>query len=136
FLQSYNEGLEISTKQADENAKAEDKRAKALGKTAKAQERLVGISGDTGIGSAHLHVQYRDKSRAVSAADLARFQVGGKNITDYKKTSGYGPRNTGIKGASTYHRGTDYAVPKNTDITTSVPVKNVKTWLDKKGGGY
>ncbi|MGP5067945.1 hypothetical protein [Psychrobacter faecalis] len=136
FLQSYNEGLEISTKQADENAKAEDKRAKALDKTAKAQERLVGISGDTGIGSAHLHVQYRDKSRAVSAADLARFQVGGKNITDYRKTSGYGPRNTGIKGASTYHRGTDYAVPKNTDITTSVPVKNVKTWLDKKGGGY
>lgn len=136
FLQSYNEGLEISTKQADENAKAEDKRAKALDKTAKAQERLVGISGDTGIGSAHLHVQYRDKSRAVSAADLARFQVGGKNITDYRKTSGYGPRNTGIKGASTYHRGTDYGVPKNTPITTSVPVKNVKTWLDKKGGGY
>lgn len=136
FLQSYNEGLEVSTKQADENAKAEDKRAKALDKTAKAQERLVGISGDTGIGSAHLHVQYRDKSRAVSAADLARFQVGGKNITDYRKTSGYGPRNTGIKGASTYHRGTDYGVPKNTPITTSVPVKNVKTWLDKKGGGY
>lgn len=136
FLQSYNEGLEISTKQADENAKAEEKRAKALGKTAKAQERLVGISGDTGIGSAHLHVQYRDKNRAVSAADLARFQVGGKNITDYRKTSGYGPRNTGIKGASTYHRGTDYGVPKNTPITTSVPVKNVKTWLDKKGGGY
>ena len=136
FLQSYNDGLGVSTKQADENAKAEDKRAKALDKTAKAQERLVGISGDTGIGSAHLHVQYRDKSRAVSAADLARFQVGGKNITDYKKTSGYGPRNTGIKGASTYHRGTDYGVPKNTPITTSVPVKNVKTWLDKKGGGY
>lgn len=136
FLQSYNDGLGLSTKQADENAKAEDKRAKALGKTAKAQERLVGISGDTGIGSAHLHVQYRDKSRAVSAADLARFQVGGKNITDYRKTSGYGPRNTGIKGASTYHRGTDYGVPKNTPITTSVPVKNVKTWLDKKGGGY
>ncbi|MDP4544116.1 hypothetical protein Q8P09_03360 [Psychrobacter faecalis] len=136
FLQSYNEGLEVSTKQADANAKAEEERAKAIDKTAKAQSRLVGISGDTGIGSAHLHVQYRDKSRAVSAADLARFQVGGKNITDYRKTSGYGPRNTGIKGASTYHRGTDYAVPKNTDITTSVPVKNVKTWLDKKGGGY
>ena len=136
FLQSYNEGLEISTKQADANAKAEEARAKALDKTAKAQERLVGISGNTGIGSAHLHVQYRDKSRAVSAADLARFQVGGKNISDYRKTSGYGPRNTGIKGASTYHRGTDYGVPKNTPITTSVPVKNVKTWLDKKGGGY
>lgn len=136
FLQSHSDGLKINTIEADENAKALEKQAKVLGKTAKAQERLVGISGDTGIGSAHLHVQYRDKSRAVSAADLARFQVGGKNITDYRKTSGYGPRNTGIKGASTYHRGTDYGVPKNTPITTSVPVKNVKTWLDKKGGGY
>lgn len=136
FLQSHSDGLKINTIEADENAKALEKQAKALGKTTKAQERLVGISGDTGIGSAHLHVQYRDKSRAVSAADLARFQVGGKNITDYRKTSGYGPRNTGIKGASTYHRGTDYGVPKNTPITTSVPVKNVKTWLDKKGGGY
>ena len=143
FLQSNTSGLAINTVEKEANTKAEEARAKALEKTtkaagsaAKAQERLVGISGDTGIGSAHLHVQYRDKSRAVSAADLARFQVGGKNITDYRKTSGYGPRNTGIKGASTYHRGTDYGVPKNTPITTSVPVKNVKTWLDKKGGGY
>jgi len=126
----------ISTKTADENAKAIEAQAKAADKLTKAKARLVGISGDTGVGSAHLHVQYRDKSRAVSAADLARFQVGGKNVTDYAKTSSYGPRNTGIKGASKYHRGTDFAVPKNTKITTTVPVKNVKTWLDKKGGGY
>lgn len=136
FLQSYNEGLEVSTKQADANAKAEEERAKAIDKTAKAQSRLVGISGDTGVGRAHLHVQYRDKSRPVSAADLGRFQAGGKKITDYPMTSGFGKRNTGIKGASTNHRGTDFGVPKNTAITTSVPVKNVKTWLDKKGGGY
>ncbi|MDN3397701.1 hypothetical protein QL919_03040 [Psychrobacter sp. APC 3426] len=136
FLQSYNEGLEVSTQQADENAKAEDKRAKALDKTAKAQERLVGISGDTGIGKAHLHVQYRDKSRPVSAADLGRFQAGGKKIADYPMTSGFGKRNTGIKGASKYHRGTDYDIPKNTAITTTVPVAGVKTWHDAKGGGY
>ncbi len=126
----------ISTKTADENAKAIEAQAKAADKLTKAKARLVGISGDTGVGNAHLHVQYRDKSRAVSAADLARFQVGGKNVTDYAKTSGYGPRNTGIKGASTYHRGTDFGVPKNTPITTTVPVKNVKTWHDEKGGGY
>lgn len=36
FLQSYNEGLEISTKQADENAKAEEKLAGAKDKTSKA----------------------------------------------------------------------------------------------------
>lgn len=143
FLQSYSDGLTTNTEEAEANAKAKDKQAAAekklaeeRAKAAAQQARLVGISGDTGIGSAHLHVQYRDKSRPVSAADLGRFQAGGKNISDYKKTSGYGPRNTGIKGASTYHRGTDFRVPKNTPITTSVPVKNVKTWLDKKGGGY
>ncbi len=141
--QTYNQGLGISTTQADENAKAEEARAKALEKTAKAagsaakaQERLVGISGDTGIGSAHLHVQYRDKSRAVSQSDMDRFRAGGKKITDYRKTSDYGPRNTGIKGASTNHRGTDFAIPKNTPITTNVGVKGVKTWKDSKGGGY
>lgn len=98
--------------------------------------RLVGISGDTGVGNAHLHIQYRDKSRPVSPADLARFQANGKALTDYKMTSGYGKRNTGIKGASTNHKGTDFAIPKNTGITTNVAVKNVKTWKDGKGGGY
>lgn len=143
FLQSNTDGLAINTVEAEENAKAKEKQAAAEKKLAEerkkaaaAQSRLVGISGDTGIGNAHLHVQYRDKSRPVSTTDLARFQAGGKSIESYGKTSGYGPRNTGIKGASTFHRGTDFGLPKNTPITTSVPVKNVKTWLDKKGGGY
>ena len=128
----------------EERAKAEKERTKEAKKQAKADKaaskglsnRLVGISGDTGVGNAHLHVQYRDKSRAVSAADLSRFQAGGKKITDYPMTSGYGKRNTGIKGASTNHKGTDFAIPKNTGITTNVAVKSVKTWNDSKGGGY
>lgn len=128
----------------EERAKAEKERTKEAKKQAKADReagkglsnRLVGISGDTGVGNAHLHVQYRDKSRAVSAADLSRFQAGGKKITDYPMTSGYGKRNTGIKGASTNHKGTDFGIPKNTPITTNVAVKSVKTWSDSKGGGY
>ncbi|MBO1529656.1 hypothetical protein J3492_00310 [Psychrobacter sp. F1192] len=143
FLQSHSDGLAINTKEADANAKALEKQAAASGKAAKAansataaQARLVGISGDTGVGNAHLHIQYRDKSRAVSQSDMDRFRAGGKRITDYRKTSGFGPRNTGIKGASTNHRGTDFAVPKNTPITTNVPVAGVKTWHDSKGGGY
>jgi len=127
---------EEEAKAKEKTAKANDKKTASIKKQAEAQARLVGISGDTGVGNAHLHVQYRDKSRPVSAADLARFQAGGKAITDYKMTSGYGKRNTGIKGASTNHKGTDFGVPKNTPITTNVPVKGVKTWLDKKGGGY
>ncbi|MGM8939023.1 hypothetical protein ACS8E2_10050 [Psychrobacter glaciei] len=127
---------EEEAKAKEKTAKANDKKTASLNRQAEAQARLVGISGDTGIGSAHLHIQYRDKSRAVSQSDMDRFRAGDKKITDYRETSGFGPRNTGIKGASTNHRGTDFAIPKNTPITTNVPVKGVKTWLDKKGGGY
>lgn len=122
--------LKESEKQNKKLQKERDKANKGL------SNRLVGISGDTGVGNAHLHIQYRDKSRPVSAADLARFQAGGKAITDYPMTSGFGKRNTGIKGASTNHRGTDFGIPKNTPITTNVAVKGVKTWKDGKGGGY
>lgn len=122
--------LKESEKQNKKLQKERDKANKGL------SNRLVGISGDTGVGNAHLHIQYRDKSRPVSAADLARFQAGGKAITDYPMTSGFGKRNTGIKGASTNHKGTDFGIPKNTPITTNVAVKGVKTWKDGKGGGY
>ncbi len=127
---------EDEAKEQEKLAKARDKNTASLKKQAEAQARLVGISGDTGIGSAHLHIQYRDKSRAVSQSDMDRFRAGGKKITDYRKTSDFGPRNTGIKGASTNHRGTDFAIPKNTPITTNVAVKGVKTWKDSNGGGY
>lgn len=122
--------LKESEKQNKKLQKERDKANKGL------SNRLVGISGDTGVGNAHLHIQYRDKSRPVSPADLARFKANGKALTDYKMTSGYGKRNTGIKGASTNHKGTDFGIPKNTPITTNVAVKNVKTWKDGKGGGY
>lgn len=129
---------ELKAQEAIAAAKEEsEKEAKKRAKLEKGlTDRLVGISGDTGVGNAHLHIQYRDKSRPVSPADLARFKAGEKRITDYPMTSGYGKRNTGIKGASTNHKGTDFGIPKNTPITTNVAVKNVKTWNDPKGGGY
>ena len=37
----------------------------------------------------------------------------------YRKTSNFGPRNTGIKGASTFHKGIDLAAPKGTPIYAS-----------------
>lgn len=126
----YQEGIEAAKKDREKEAKKQAKLEKGL------TDRLVGISGDTGVGNAHLHIQYRDKSRPVSPADLARFKAGEKRITDYPMTSGYGKRNTGIKGASTNHKGTDFGIPKNTPITTNVAVKSVKTWNDPKGGGY
>lgn len=141
-------GLAINTKQADENAKANEKAAKAAeknakakGKEAQATARLVGISGNTGIGTgAHLDIRYaRGDARfntAPSAAHLARFQADGKALTSYRQTSGFGPRKSPTAGASKNHRGIDFAMPVGTKLTTSVPIKDVNTFWDAKGGGW
>ena len=135
-------GLKINTKEADANAKATEKAAKATINHAKAQEsaqaRLVGISGNSGIGSgAHLDIRASGGGRRLTASELARFQADGKPLTAYRKTSDYGYRgNIGVNGASKYHRGIDFAMPVGTPITTKVPVKNVSNFYDSKGGGY
>ena len=135
-------GLKINTKEADANAKATEKAAKATINHAKAQQsaqaRLVGISGNSGIGSgAHLDIRASGGGRRLTASELARFQADGKPLTAYRKTSDYGYRgNIGVSGASKYHRGIDFAMPVGTPITTKVPVKNVSNFYDSKGGGY
>lgn len=135
-------GLKLNTKEADANAKATEKAAKATINHAKAQEsaqaRLVGISGNSGIGSgAHLDIRASGGGRRLTASELARFQADGKPLTSYRKTSDYGYRgNIGVSGASKYHRGIDFAMPVGTPITTKVPVKNVSNFYDSKGGGY
>lgn len=135
-------GLKLNTKEADANAKATEKAAKATINHAIAQEsaqaRLVGISGNSGIGSgAHLDIRASGGGRRLTASELARFQADGKPLTAYRKTSDYGYRgNIGVSGASKYHRGIDFAMPVGTPITTKVPVKNVSNFYDSKGGGY
>ena len=140
-IKANNEGLAINTKQADENAKANEKAAKAKDNLAKATVRLVGISGNTGIGTgAHLDIRYaRGDARfntAPSAAHLARFQADGKALASYRQTSGFGPRKSPTAGASKNHRGIDFAMPVGTKLTTSVPIKDVNTFWDSKGGGW
>ena len=128
-------GLKLNTKEADANAKATEKAAKAQ---ESAQARLVGISGNSGIGSgAHLDIRASGGGRRLTSAELARFQADGKPLTAYRKTSDYGYRgNIGVSGASKYHRGIDFAMPVGTPITTKVPVKSVSNFYDSKGGGY
>lgn len=125
------QGLRVNTKEAEANAKAKEKLAKA-------EARLVGISGNSGIGSgAHLDIRVSGGDRRLKASELARFQADGKPLTAYRKTSDYGYRgNIGVNGASKYHRGIDFAMPVGTPITTKVPVKNVSNFYDPKGGGY
>ncbi|MCK6157193.1 hypothetical protein KZX29_00025 [Moraxella osloensis] len=145
LIQSQNKltnGMGKSTKQANDEADAKDKAAKSTLNHAKAleklQARLVGISGNSGIGSgAHLDIRVSGGTRRLKASELARFQADGKPLTAYRKTSDYGYRgNIGVNGASKYHRGIDFAMPVGTPISSKVPVKDVRTFFDKNGGGY
>ncbi|MCF0265986.1 phage tail protein [Acinetobacter guillouiae] len=97
--------------------------------------RLIGISGNTGIGTgAHLDVRYSGKNAPVSAEHLARLQAGGKPLSAYTMTSGYGPRKAPTEGASTFHKGMDFSMPVGTPITTNHSVKSVETSNSGKGG--
>ena len=121
-----------------EETEAKKENAKATAKLASEQARLVGISGNSGIGSgAHLDIRASGGSRRLTSAELARFQADGKPLTAYRKTSDYGYRgDIGVTGASKYHRGIDFAMPVGTPITTKVAIKDIKSFYDSKGGGY
>lgn len=89
------DAAEAEAKAKEKTAKATEKTSKAAKKSAEATARLVGISGNTGIGTgAHLDIRYaRGDARfntAPSAAHLARFQADGKALTSYRQTSGVG----------------------------------------------
>lgn len=110
-----------------------------LSKQQKLSKRLVGISGQSGIGTGpHLDVRYGGSmsGQKVSNEHLARLQAGGKPLSSYKISSNYGPRKAPTKGASSFHKGIDFSMPEGTPITTNVAVKDIKTWYDSKGGGY
>jgi murein DD-endopeptidase MepM/ murein hydrolase activator NlpD len=127
----------------------------------------IGQLGSTGISSGpHLHSyilnletnQYEDPG-----AHLSKFlgvRVGPNRVPKYiadekgglqlnpaaglTMTSGFGPRNTGIPGASTYHRGRDYAGAEGTEIFVEGDIKfkprpneggygNLATWTTGDG---
>ncbi len=123
----------------DEATNATKEQNKALRDQQKLTKRLVGISGQSGIGTGpHLDVRYGGSlsGQKVSNEHLARLQAGGKPLTSNKISSNYGPRKAPTKGASSFHKGIDFSMPEGTPITTNVAVKDIKTWYDSKGGGY
>ncbi|MFW6404507.1 tape measure protein [Acinetobacter baumannii] len=141
----YQIGLETLSIE-EQNKKVIDAKNKALkestnelSKQQKLSKRLVGISGQSGIGTGpHLDVRYGGSmsGQKVSNEHLARLQAGGKPLSSYKISSNYGPRKAPTKGASSFHKGIDFSMPEGTPITTNVAVKDIKTWYDSKGGGY
>ncbi len=58
-----------------------------------------------------------------------------EQIAGYTVTSPWGKRNTGIAGASTFHRGTDLDLPFGTRVYPIAEAKNFRCWWDKNGGG-
>lgn len=138
----YSKGIKVNTVQAEENAKALEKQTvarkentKSINAQATATARLVGVSGNTGIGTgAHLDIRNANGQK-LTTAQLARFQANGKPLTSYPMTSGYGSRRSPVAGASSFHRAFDFRMGVGTPITTTVPVKDVKTrWGGEKSG--
>lgn len=131
--------LDVLKDKKDELTAAERKHTSELEKQQKLTKRLVGISGQSGIGTGpHLDVRYGGSmsGQKVSNEHLARLQAGGKPLSSYKISSNYGPRKAPTKGASSFHKGIDFSMPEGTPITTNVAVKDIKTHYDSKGGGY
>nr|DAN15533.1 MAG TPA: Transglycosylase SLT domain [Caudoviricetes sp.] len=122
--------LSAQNKHAELTKKDEPSTTSAKKSTA---PRVVGIVGDTGIGATHLDIRRADGKKPTQS-DLDHFRAGGKKLTDYRMTSGYGHRNINVEGASKFHKGLDFAIAKGTEVTATVPVKDVKKWYDKKGG--
>lgn len=131
--------IEEQQEREDKLTEAKRKQTQEIEKQTKLTKRLVGISGQSGIGTGpHLDVRYGGSmsGQKVSNEHLARLQAGGKPLTSYNISSNYGPRQAPTKGASSFHKGIDFSMPEGTPITTNVAVKDIKTWYDSKGGGY
>lgn len=123
----------------------------------------LGQLGSTGVSSGpHLHTYVRNietgeyEDPGIHRSKFLNVRLGPNRVPKYiadgkgglllnpeaglQMTSGWGPRNTGIKGASTYHRGRDYAGEEGTEIFVEGDIKftprpnsggygNLATWM-------
>ncbi|WP_213069902.1 Rossmann-fold NAD(P)-binding domain-containing protein, partial [Acinetobacter baumannii] len=92
--------IEEQQEREDKLTEAKRKQTQEIEKQAKLTKRLVGISGQSGIGTGpHLDVRYGGSlsGQKVSNEHLARLQAGGKPLTSYKISSNYGPRKAPTK---------------------------------------
>lgn len=138
--------IQANADAADVAAKASEKASKSaiksLEKQAAVQARLVGIAGNSGIGTgSHIDIRYAsgDARRGSKPTQdhVNRFEVNGKPLGSLTKTSGFNlNRVHPVSGKAKPHYGIDYDSEIGDNITTKVPVKDVKAWYDSKGGGY
>ena len=62
------------------------------------------------------HVDPSTKQGLLDRFRFGNADTGFKTLADYTMTSGYGPRDTGIPGASKFHKGLDYGIGAGTQI--------------------
>ena len=94
------------------------------------------VTGNTGRSTGpHLDFRVynpRTNSYENPSAYTSYLSVGG-NPFDFQVTSGFGPRKAPVPGASTDHKGIDYATPVGTAIDVKGG-KHLSTFKDAKGG--
>jgi TP901 family phage tail tape measure protein len=111
-----------------------------------AQAALSGILayvGQTGRGSGpHLDLRgftggdRRNRIPPQRLKEIAEmFTAGGKPISAYPITSGYGPRRAPVPGASTFHPGFDYGIPEGTPLRFNGQAVNMQRRPNTTGGG-
>lgn len=92
------------------------------------------LQGSTGISSGpHFDVRRADGGRITEAEARALFDAGVNR--GLQMTSGYGPRNTGIPGASKFHLGIDLAGAPNTPLNLAPGYSMVSSGMEQ-GLGY
>ena len=98
------------------------------------------VTGNTGIGTGeHLDMRVYDPSIG-DYVDPTGYQDaltvdGGIPIRrKFAMTSGYGPRRAPVAGASTFHKGLDFATPSGTAISVRGG-RYLRSWWDDGGGG-
>jgi predicted chitinase len=91
--------------------------------------KVIGISGNTGVGTgAHIHIQRADRKEP-TAEDIAQFEVDGKPLSSFPRTSGYGPR------WGRTHYGIDFGVPEGSKVTMAKNSNKVDLVENVAAGG-
>ena len=85
-------------------------------------------------------IKEEERKASELASSSSGVYVGGKKVWpavgQYRITSGYGKRNTGIPGASTNHKGIDIGCPDGTKIVSVLNGKVMYTGYNKYRGYY
>ncbi|MGB5768362.1 MAG: phage tail tip lysozyme, partial [Crocosphaera sp.] len=97
---------------------------------------IVGKTGNTGRSTGpHLDIRAKNaKGERVNPEQfVSLFKAGGKPLSSYPVTSGYGYRTSPYPG---FHHGIDYGIPSGTELEFTGQAKSIRKFFDPNGGGF